>query len=145
MSLVSRIVLAGREVEKAIKAASSVALLSPLADVREQLGDLVYPGFVSATGLAQLRRLPVYLDGILHRIGKLAENLGRDRVWMSEVQQATQRYRDAGGTLPLGRDAAPAIGHARWLLEELRLSLFAQHLGTSEPVSLQRVVRALSS
>ena len=145
VSLVSRIVLAGREVEKAIKAASSVALLSPLADVREQLGDLVYPGFVSATGLAQLRRLPVYLDGILHRIGKLAENLGRDRVWMSEVQQATQRYRDAGGTLPLGRDAAPAIGHARWLLEELRLSLFAQHLGTSEPVSLQRVVRALSS
>ncbi len=137
-SLVSRIVLAGRQVEKAIK-----ALLSPLADVREQLGDLVYAGFVSATGLTQLRRLPVYLDGILHRIGKLAENLGRDRVWMSEVQQATQRYRDAGGTLPLERDTAPALRQARWLLEELRISLFAQNLGTSEPVSLQRIVKVL--
>ncbi|MCU1415552.1 MAG: hrpA [Microbacteriaceae bacterium] len=145
VSLVSRIVLAGREVEKAIKAASSVALLSPLADVREQLGDLVYPGFVSATGLAQLRRVHVYLDGILHRINKLGENLGRDRVWMTEVQQATERYRSAGGTLPLERDAAPGLRHARWLLEELRISLFAQHLGTSEPVSLQRIVRALSS
>ncbi len=145
VSLVSRIVLVGREVEKAIKAASSVALLSPLADAREQLSDLVYPGFVSATGLGQLARLPVYLDGILHRIAKLGENLGRDRVWMSEVQQATERYRSAGGTLPVERDAAPRLRHARWLLEELRISLFAQHLGTSEPVSLQRIARFLSS
>jgi ATP-dependent helicase HrpA len=144
VSLVSTILIAAREVEKAITAASSVALLSPLADTREQLGDLVSAGFVSATGLAQLRRLPVYLKGILHRLGTLADNVGRDRVWMSEVRTATERYREAGGTLPLTPDATPRIRRARWLLEELRLSLFAQQLGTSEAVSLQRIVKALA-
>jgi len=151
VSLVSRIILAGRADEKAIKNASSVALLSPLADVREQLGNLVYPGFVSATGLAQLRRLPIYLAGIEHRIAKLGENLGRDRVWMSEVQSATERYLDAGGSLPLppdgsrGPDLPANVVHARWLLEELRISLFAQQLGTAEPVSLQRITKLLSN
>ncbi len=144
VSLVSRIVLAGRSAEKAIKAASSVALLSPLADMREQLGNLLYPGFVSATGLAQLRRLPVYLDGIVYRVGKLADNLGRDRVWMQEVQQATERYVGSGGTLPPSPDAPQHLVRARWLLEELRLSLFAQQLGAAEAVSLQRITKVLA-
>ncbi len=144
VSLVSTIIARGREVEKAIKAATSVALLSPLADTREQLSALVYPGFVSATGLAQLRRLPVYLTAIVHRIGKLAENLGRDRVWMSEVQSATARYTAAGGTLSLATGADERLVRARWLLEELRLSLFAQHIATAEPVSLQRITRLLA-
>jgi ATP-dependent helicase HrpA len=144
-SLVSAIVLAGRTAEKAIKAASSVQLLSPLADMREQLGSLVYPGFVSTTGLVQLRRTPLYLAGIVHRIGKLGDNLGRDRVWMTEVQTATQRYESAGGTLPLTPGLAPNLVLARWMLEELRISLFAQHLGTVGPVSLQRIVKVLDS
>ncbi|MBK4347171.1 ATP-dependent RNA helicase HrpA [Lacisediminihabitans changchengi] len=145
VSLVSKVILAGRTDEKAIKNASSVVLLSPLADVREQLGNLVYPGFVSATGLIQLRRLPVYLAGIEHRIAKLGENLGRDRVWMSEVQSATERYLAAGGTLPLAPTLSANIVHARWLLEELRISLFAQQLGTAEPASLQRITKLLST
>jgi ATP-dependent helicase HrpA len=143
VSLVSSIVLAGRAVEKAISGASSFALLSPLADAREQLSYLVYPGFVAGTGLAQLRRVPVYLAGISHRLSKLAENVGRDRVWMTEVQSATERYRSAGGTLPLAADSPARIAQARWMLEELRLSLFAQHLGTTGPVSLQRITKHL--
>jgi len=122
-----------------------LALIAPLADAREQLEALVFPGFVARTGLAQLRRFPVYLAGITHRVEKLAENVGRDRVWMSEVQSATERYRAAGGELPPHPDAPPALSHARWLLEELRLSLFAQHLGTSEPVSLQRITKLLAT
>ncbi|GAA3738898.1 ATP-dependent RNA helicase HrpA [Leifsonia bigeumensis] len=145
VSLVSSVLAAARNAEKAITAASSIALIAPLADAREQLDALVFPGFVSRTGLAQLRRLPVYLTGITHRVGKLAENLGRDRVWMSEVQSATERYRAAGGELPPHPDAAAALTHARWLLEELRLSLFAQHLGTAEPVSLQRITKLLAN
>ena len=145
VSVVSRVLAAAREAEKAIKSASNVALLSPLADARAQLNALVYPGFVAATGTAQLRRLPVYLDGITHRIGKLAENLGRDRVWMTEVQSATDRFVAAGGSLPLAPDSPERLVRARWLLEELRLSLFAQHLGTTEPASLQRITKVLAS
>ncbi len=144
VSVVSATLAAARDAEKAIAANSSMALLSPLADAREQLDALVFPGFVARTGTTQLRRLPIYLRGITHRISKLADNLGRDRVWMQEVQTATERYRAAGGQLPPHPDAAPHLIHARWLLEELRLSLFAQHLPAAEPASLQRITKLLA-
>jgi ATP-dependent helicase HrpA len=140
---VSAILLAARAAEKLISKTSSMALLAPLADAREQLSDLVYPGFVAATGAARLRRIPVYLAALAHRIERLADNAGRDRVWLSEVQEATQRYVSAGGDLPLQPDAPDHLRHARWMLEELRVSLFAQHLPTAEPVSLQRITKVL--
>ncbi|MEO7123385.1 MAG: DUF3418 domain-containing protein, partial [Lacisediminihabitans sp.] len=144
VSLLAETLGAARTAEKAISSASNIALLSPLADMREQLTNLIYPGFVSATGVAERRRLPTYLRGISHRVSKLGENLGRDRVWMTEVQSATERYRAAGGELPLPANAPVHIRRARWLLEELRISLFAQHLGTAESVSLQRIVKVLA-
>jgi ATP-dependent helicase HrpA len=63
---------------------------------------------------------------------------------MSEVQLATERYRAAGGELPLAVGAEPRITRVRWMLEELRLGLFAQQLPTAEPVSLQRITKALA-
>lgn len=144
VGLVSTVLTAARDAEKAISAASNIALIAPLADAREQLGALVFPGFVGRTGLAQLRRLPVYLAGITHRVAKLAENPNRDRAWLTEVQTATERYRAAGGELPPQPDAPAGLTHARWLLEELRLSLFAQHLPTTEPVSLKRISKLLA-
>ena len=63
---------------------------------------------------------------------------------MTEVQLATSRYIAAGGTLPLAPGAPAHIVHARWMLEELRVSLFAQHISTAEPVSVQRITKVLS-
>jgi ATP-dependent helicase HrpA len=140
---VSQILGGVRDASTAISKTSSMALIAPLADAREQVANLVYPGFVSATGIAQLHRLPVYLRAIVNRVGKLSDNPGRDRAWLSEVEEATQRYVSAGGDLPLQRDAPPHIRHARWMLEEFRLSLFAQDIRTAEPVSLQRITKVL--
>ncbi|MGX5682428.1 ATP-dependent RNA helicase HrpA [Schumannella luteola] len=144
VSLVSRILAAARDADKAIRDATSMSLIAPLGDARSQLDALVHPGFVSRAGLARLRRYPLYLQGIVHRVSRLAENAGRDRAWMQEVQTATAKYIEAGGALPLATDATPTLVRVRWMLEELRLSLFAQHLGTDGPVSLQRIVKALS-
>ena len=135
---------AARAAEKAVSSSSSMALLAPLADAKQQLANLVYPGFISATGRAQLRHLPRYLNGIVWRVERLPDNPGRDRVWLSEVQNAIARYTDAGGTLPLAPGARPGIRHARWMLEELRISLFAQPLGTAESVSVQRIAKVLA-
>ena len=143
-SLVARILGAGREIEKAVKAASSMALIAPLADIRAQLDALIHPGFVVAAGLARLQHYPRYLAAILERIQKLTDNPNRDRVWLNEVQEATRRYAEAGGTLPPGPAAPANLVHARWLLEELRVSLFAQPLGTAETVSLQRISKLLA-
>ena len=135
---------AARKAEKAISAVNSMALLGALADAKQQLAAIVHPGFISVTGRAQLRHLPRYLNGIAWRMEKLAENPGRDRVWMTEVQNATARYTEAGGPLPLTPAVRPSIRHARWMLEELRISLFAQPLGTAESVSLQRITKVLA-
>ena len=143
VSLTARVLDAARVVDKTISATSSLALMAPLADARAQLGALVFPGFVHATGVAQLRRLPVYLAGIAHRVERLADNPGRDRRWQTEVEQAIALYQDAGGVLPLAADAEPRLAEVRWMLEELRLSLFAQPLGAAGPVSVQRIRKAL--
>lgn len=150
VALVSRIVARSRDADKAIRAATNLTLVTPLGDARQQLKDLVWAGpsgtgFIASTGLERLRRIPVYLDGLIYRVSKLAENTARDRVWMSEVQLATERYRSAGGELPLAPGSEPRLVRARWMLEELRLSLFAQHLPTAEPVSLQRITKVLAA
>ncbi len=145
VSLVSKILAAHRQAEREVKDATSLALLPALTDIRGQLAGLVFPGFIARTGLDRLARVPLYLAGASHRIAKLRENPNRDRVWMNEVEAATARYSEAGGTLPLAADADSRLETVRWMLEELRISLFAQHLGTTGPVSLQRVAKALAA
>ncbi|MET0784662.1 MAG: ATP-dependent RNA helicase HrpA, partial [Leifsonia flava] len=144
VGLVSRTLSAARSVDKALKEATSMQVISALTDARGQVGGLVYPGFVSATGLERLRHVPRYLNGILARVVKLRENPARDRVWMTEVQNATARYEEAGGTIPIDARATPSLVKARWMIEELRISLFAQELRAAETVSLQRIVKVLS-
>jgi ATP-dependent helicase HrpA len=144
VGLVARILAASRAADKALKASTSMALLPALSDAREQLAGLVYPGFVSATGLAQLRHLPRYLAGITARIAKLQDNPGRDRVWMNEVLAATAKFTDAGGRIPLPAYSPANLVRARWMIEELRISLFAQELKAAESVSLQRIHKVLA-
>jgi len=141
---VAKVIDAARGADRAISAASALAFMAPLADARAQLESLVFPGFLRATPAARLRRLPVYLAGIAHRVEKLPDNPGRDRQWQTEVEQAAALYREAGGSLPLPPDADPRLAGARWMLEELRLSLFAQHLGAAGPVSVQRIRKLLA-
>ena len=144
VALAARVLGAAREADRAISDAASLSLMAPLADARTQLDALVHPGFLRITGVTQLRRVPVYLAGIVHRVSKLTDNPGRDRVWLTEVEQATTLYQEAGGTLPLTAATPPVMVDVRWMLEELRLSLFAQHLGTAGTVSLARIRKAVA-
>ncbi|QJU52822.1 ATP-dependent RNA helicase HrpA [Herbiconiux sp. KACC 21604] len=144
ITTVVRILSGVRDVERAIKSVTSMALLPAVTDAREQLAALVFPGFVARTGLARLGHLPRYLAGIVYRLEKLSDNPARDRAWMNEVQTATARYTDAGGSIPLAPHSPENLVRARWLLEELRIGLFAQPLGTAEPASLQRITKLLA-
>ncbi|MFJ3383548.1 MULTISPECIES: ATP-dependent RNA helicase HrpA [unclassified Curtobacterium] len=145
VSEVAAVLAAQRKAERALKQANSMALLPALNDMRQQLDRLVFPGFVSVAGLDRLRRIRVYLQGIEARVTKLLQNPGRDATWMREVSVATGRYEDAGGTFPPAVGSHPELVHARWMLEEFRLSLFAQELGTAETVSLQRITKVLAA
>jgi ATP-dependent helicase HrpA len=144
VALVSRILKGAREADKAISKAASLTLMSPLADARAQLEALVPAGFISATGLERLRHLPRYLDGIALRVRKLQDDPGRDRRFMTEFESASAAFAKAGGTVPIDPEADARLVRARWMLEELRIGLFAQELRTAEPVSPQRIVKALA-
>ncbi|MFJ6678964.1 ATP-dependent RNA helicase HrpA [Microbacterium sp. NPDC091382] len=144
VSLAARILTLQRDVERAVKNQNSMTLLAALGDVKGQLAGLIHPGFLSRTGLPRLAHLPRYLQGAKERVDALSDNAGRDRQRMTEFERAAAMFTDAGGTLPLPADAPAHLVHARWLLEEFRVSLFAQRLGTAEPVSLQRISKALS-
>ena len=136
--------LAGaREADRAIRQATNRALVPALSDTRAQLDALVHPGFVRLTGADRLPRLAVYTGGIVRRIERLPEQANRDRAWMTDAHTAEDLYRAAGGTLPLTTGLRPELVRVRWLLEEFRLSLFAQS-PTTEAVSLQRIRRALA-
>jgi ATP-dependent helicase HrpA len=145
VSLVAKIITAWRDVERAMKKANSISLLGALNDVRGQLEGLVHAGFVRETGLERLRHLPRYLQGAKIRVEQLADAAGRDRAWMTEFERASKLFADAGGSVPLPERADAKIVHARWMLEELRVGLFAQRLGTAETVSVQRIQKALNS
>ncbi|GAA3914628.1 ATP-dependent RNA helicase HrpA [Microbacterium invictum] len=144
VSLTARVLMLQRDVDKAVRAQNSMTLLAALGDVKGQIAGLVHPGFVSRTGAARLAHLPRYLQGALERVSTLADNPGRDRQRMTEFERAAALYADAGGTIPVAADAAPTLVHVRWLLEEYRVSLFAQRLGTAEPVSLPRITKTLA-
>lgn len=145
VSLVARILTKSRDVERGIKSENSLALLGPLNDIRSQLSALLHPGFISATGAERLTHIPRYLDGMLDRLKTLSNEPGKDRTRMTEFERVSKAFEDAGGTIPLAADAAPALVEARWLLEEYRISVFAQRLGTAQPVSPQRIQKLLTA
>jgi ATP-dependent helicase HrpA len=154
-ALVAKIAVLAREANKAISECKTFELLSILTAEKNHLAELLVPNFVSRTGLDRLPRLAIYLQAVRARIERLQVDSTRDRVAAADLDQALALYNFAGGVLPLPADLSqlPAaskpellerIVTARWLLEELRVSLFAQPLGTSETVSVQRIKKALS-
>ncbi|MDE2387452.1 MAG: DUF3418 domain-containing protein, partial [Actinomycetales bacterium] len=118
--------------------------LSVLAAEREHIEQLIQKNFISAAGLTRLPRIEVYLQGIRHRVERLVENPNRDFLAQAEFDRAFALYAFAGGKLPLDEGAPEKLKVVRWLLEELRVSLFAQQLGAAEKVSVERVKKALS-
>ena len=130
---------------------SSAGALQPaVADMRAQMSGLIYPGFVTATGYRRLPHLTRYLRGMERRLDKLPENPARDAASMAVVQRAEQAYQQAVADLPAAQRGVRAlrdnadVTDVRWMLEELRVSLFAQTLGTQAPVSENRILGALS-
>ena len=114
------------------------------ADVRAQLDSLVRPGFVAATGLGRLRDVERYLRAAQHRLERAATN-PREPVLQEQVDAVEAAYADLLESLPPSRRTAPEVAEVGWMVEELRVGLFAQTLGTAHPVSEKRVRRAIAA
>ena len=136
---VQRVLVAARDVEERLAAMPRHAPAESLADIRAQLAGLVFPGFVTATGRARLPDVVRYLRAALRRLETLPSNPQRDRDWMLAVQEVAREYEQLRQEVPAGE----GLRRIRWMIEELRVSYFAQGLGTAHPVSEQRIHRAM--
>jgi ATP-dependent helicase HrpA len=114
------------------------------ADVRAQLDGLLRPGFVADTGLARLPHLQRYLRAMLQRLDKAATN-PREAQLQEQVDAVETAYADLLDDLPATSGRAPEVTDIAWMIEELRVSLFAQSLGTAHPVSEKRVRNAIAA
>ncbi|WP_091468452.1 ATP-dependent RNA helicase HrpA [Paenarthrobacter nitroguajacolicus] len=143
-AVVERILASTRRIQKQLKSNTSLPLISALNDMKSQLEQLVFPGFVAQTGYAQLSQLPRYLQAIEKRLEKLPGNVQRDSLNMAIVQALEDDYDDAVSALLPGRRAGTELTRVRWMIEELRVSLFAVELGTAYSVSEKRIRTVLN-
>ncbi|SPT53632.1 ATP-dependent RNA helicase HrpA [Actinomyces bovis] len=137
-----------RELERVVTASTSLALLGTLQQVREHAATLVFAGFVAATPAEQLAHLPRFLRALALRVEKAQASPHQDAALAYQVRQAEEvvaAARARVAALPADAEREAVLEEARWMLEELRVSLFAQTLGTSRKVSPQRINKLVAS
>jgi ATP-dependent helicase HrpA len=140
VTVLVRILDAAREVEARLQPLRAVALQPARADVRAQLNRLVRPGFVAATGIVRLPDVERYLHAAARRLERLPDATAVDRDRMNAIHELERSYRERLAANP----GAEGLREVPWMLEELRVSHFAQSLGTRGPISAKRIRRALA-
>jgi ATP-dependent RNA helicase HrpA len=141
VTVVAGILAIANGIELRLGTLRAPSLAPSIDDIEQQLAGLVGPGFVATTGVARLPALLRYLEGIELRLDKLPTAADRDFDNLRRVQRLERRYGELLGALgPNADEDAEAI---RWMIEELRISYFAQGLGTSQPISEKRILREI--
>jgi ATP-dependent helicase HrpA len=111
----------------------------PAADIRTQIGRLVYKGFLSGTPWERLNDLPRYLKATQLRLDKYPRDPERDAKHAASLAALWKRYEERALRLKKAGTSDPRLEDFRWRIEELRVSLFAQELKTPYPVSFKRM------
>ena len=138
---------AAREVDRVVGAHTSLTLLGTLQEVREHAAALVPNGFIADTPPEYLAHLERYLRALAMRVEKASSSpsaASQDAALsfqVSQAQEVVDRARTKAASLPADPQREALLEEARWMVEELRVSLFAQTLGTSRKVSLQRITK----
>lgn len=130
-------------INKRLKGRVDISLALALSDIKAQLNGLVYRGFVTNNGWNRLPDTLRYLQAIERRLEKLAIDPHRDRAQMIRVEQVQQAWQQWLNKLPPKRQQDEEVKAVRWMIEELRVSLFAQQLGTPYPISEKRILQTI--
>ncbi|MGA9223636.1 MAG: ATP-dependent RNA helicase HrpA, partial [Pseudomonas graminis] len=125
--------------QKRFKGKIDLAQAVALNDIKGQLSKLVYPGFIRETPAVWLKELPRYLKAIEMRLEKLGSQAQKDRVWSIELGNLWAQYQARADKHAQEGKRDPELVVYRWWLEEYRVSLFAQQLGTKVPISDKRL------
>ena len=142
---VEQILTLTHQLNQRLKGKMDFTMAFALSDMKSQISGLIYQGFVQKSGYARLPDLLRYLQAIDKRMDKLAQDVNRDRAAMLRVEQVQQAYQQLLAKLPKSKPISDEVAEIRYIIEELRVSLFAQQLGTKYQVSDKRVLNFIDS
>lgn len=126
------------ELKRLLKGQITFDLARSYADVSAQLDRLVYKGFISECGMEHLQELPRYLDAAIERVGRIHRDVVRDQMYLRTLEQIQDDYEQALRSYHDDMVPAPLL-EVKWMIEELRVSYYAQHLGVKGPISDKRI------
>ena len=141
---VEQILTLTHQLNQRLKGKMDFTMAFALSDIKSQLASLIYQGFVQKSGYVRLPDLLRYLQAIGKRIDKLNQDVNRDRAVMLRVEQVQQAYQQLLAKLPKSKPISEEVAEIRYMIEELRVSLFAQQLGTKYQVSDKRILNLIS-
>lgn len=136
------------QLDKAVGRNTSLALLDTLQEIREQAAALIAPRFIADADPAQLAHYGRYLKSLAYRLEKAAASPSQDAALAYQVREIEGQVSDAvehAKGLPANPARAAVLRQAQNMVWELRVSLFAQQLGTAHKVSAKRIARLLAS
>ena len=142
---VEQILTLTHQLNQRFKGKMDFTMAFALSDMKSQISGLIYQGFVQKSGYARLPDLFRYLQAIDKRMDKLAQDVNRDRAAMLRVEQVQQAYQQLLAKLPKSKPISDEVAEIRYMIEELRVSLFAQQLGTKYQVSDKRILNLINN
>ncbi|MEM7208958.1 MAG: ATP-dependent RNA helicase HrpA [Pseudomonadota bacterium] len=144
LELVDTSLRAYQAIARRMGEANQLSWIEPMQDIRDQLDSLLAPGFVSRAGMTWLSRYPVYMQAIDRRLDAIDKSPDQDRRKRAELLPLWEQYQTLDGERAERELDVTELERCRWLFEELRISLFAQSLGTREKISIARLEKYLS-
>lgn len=136
---VEQVLTLAHGVSKKLKGKMDLTMLFAQGDIKSQLERLIFPGFVCQVGEDKLNDMKRYLSALQKRLEKLPVNPNQDRLHTLELQELEERYQALCKNMLSNEKENEQLAEVYWMMEELRVSLFAQQLGTPYPISAKRV------
>ncbi|MGX9416240.1 ATP-dependent RNA helicase HrpA [Vibrio sp. WJH972] len=132
------------QINKKLKGKVDFTMAFALSDIKAQIEGLIFKGFATECGYKRLSDIQRYLNAIERRLEKLPIDPNKDRLHMLKIESVQQDYKQLLNKIPKSVTVPDNVKEIRWMLEELRVSFFAQQLGTPYPVSDKRIKNVIS-
>jgi ATP-dependent helicase HrpA len=132
-------------INKKLKGRVDLSMAFALSDIKAQIEGLIFKGFATEGGWQRLPDILRYMKAIERRMEKLPIDPNKDRLHMLKIESVNSDYQELLNKLPKGAEIPESVKEIRWMIEELRVSYFAQQLGTPYPVSDKRVRNAIET
>ncbi|CCQ12365.1 ATP-dependent helicase HrpA [Pseudoalteromonas luteoviolacea B = ATCC 29581] len=140
---VEQVLSIAHQINKRMKGKVDLTMITAHGDIKSQLERLIFKGFVSHHGAQKITDLLRYFKAIEKRLEKLPIDPNRDRLCTLELDKVADAFATLKAKVPSGMPFPKVIDDIFWMQEELRVSLFAQTLGTAYPISAKRILNAI--